>query len=149
MGVQAISPVDPCLPVEGTIRKRFKIINTYTTRQFELHQQIDRAISFMRSPIVYSPQIIAGRMHDVSCAIRGIGRFLNPTSSRWIFKHDDCKYVIDTLQKLTAMKVALIKFYHLKFDEDDDKMDYDEYTELHFYMDAAIAYIKSVGIPKM
>lgn len=97
----------------------------------------------MRSPIVDSPQIIDGRIQDVSYAIRGIGRFLNPTGPRWLFHKDGCIHIVDTIQKLTAMKIHLIKFYHTMLNDFSDRMLIEDYENLHFYIDAAIAYMKS------
>jgi hypothetical protein len=116
------------------------IKKTYTDKQIALHKHIDNTISIMEPFVQSCPQICRSQTIDVNKKIIEIGKFINPSSKKCIFKCDNID-TSDTIDKLNTFRFHLMKYCHKNIPYEPTLKEYS--VEFHLYLDTIIKYIKN------
>jgi|UniRef100_A0A6C0BQE0 hypothetical protein len=116
------------------------IKQAYTDKQIALHKHIDDIILIMEPFVQSCPQICRSQARDVNKKIFEIGKFINPSSKKCIFKSGNID-TSDTIDKLNTFRFYLMKYCHINIPYDSTLKEYS--VELHLYLDTIIKYVKN------
>lgn len=131
------------LPIQNTVSnddtQTWFIRPPYTEQQINFHNYIDKLSNIMNPYVLGVPQLCRSQAQDVHKLIMGLGKFMNSTSKKFIFKNNNID-TQDTLQKLNVLQFNLIKYCNTKLPNNTIIKEHCE--ELHLHLQTTINFIK-------